>query len=115
MYLGVPFYALMDFDYLFKNKNTKKKKNSYGHYNKEINRWNFRTSFVFPEMSWYMERRLLHSGLSGLSNSMLKKSPENRHNKELRLEKIRTSIDGTISTMQSIKRVDNSWDRKCKD
>jgi hypothetical protein len=39
---------------------------------------------------------------------MLKKSPENRHNKELRLEKIRTSIDGTISTMQSIKRVDNS-------
>jgi hypothetical protein len=26
MYLGVPFYALMDFDYLFKNKNTKKKK-----------------------------------------------------------------------------------------
>lgn len=29
------------------------------------------TSFVLPEMSWYIERRLLHSGLSGLSNSRL--------------------------------------------
>lgn len=33
------------------------------------------TSFVFPEMSWYIDRRLLHSGLSGLSNSMLQELP----------------------------------------
>lgn len=83
----------MDFDYLLK-------KSSYGHYNKENNRWNFRTSFVFPEMSWYMERRLLHSGLSRLSNSKLKKSPENTQNIELRLEK-KTSIDRRIWTTQS--------------
>lgn len=34
------------------------------------------TSFVLPETIWYTERRLLHSGLSALSNSRLLEQQE---------------------------------------
>ena len=37
------------------------------------------TSFVLPETSWYTERRLLHSGLSGLSNSRLYELQKGKH------------------------------------
>uniref|UniRef100_A0A2P2LNS5 tRNA synthetase class 1 family protein n=1 Tax=Rhizophora mucronata TaxID=61149 RepID=A0A2P2LNS5_RHIMU len=39
------------------------------------------TSFVLPETIWYTERRLLHSGLSGLSNSKLSEVQEEKHQK----------------------------------
>lgn len=68
------------------------------------------TSFVFPEMSWYIDRRLLHSGLSGLSNSMLQELP-NKTNQNIEQIIRRRDKKKWISRKQNIevKKISVTW------